>query len=533
MSIGDQIRDELRSHRTGGVPAQGHRQDGQMVAIAADAFNRLAVDIPTNALGRLSVAEPTPVAQIDAALGLRSRILEVFTAGSGVAEVEFGTTGREMHCASTSTIGSYGLIRTKRIAKYRPGQGVVFTFEGRFGTPVANSSMRIGAILSGTELSVGYLHDAASDNTNADLLFGLLHRSGGELHVERFTISAGTGGSPETITITLNGVAFPVSVTSGKSATEVARLLAAESYTGWIVWQNGVTVTFQATTLGVKGGAYGIASDGSAAGSSTTLNSGTAATDSWTTQADFSIDPLDGTGPSGMTLDPTKGNVFLCEFGHGSYGTITWFVKSDRTGMLVPFHRIAGMNTREQPLLSSPSIKVGLFAASLGTTTPVECWAASLASFIEGLTSSFQDPFGRRNNVAAIGTSLVPILSIRNRGEFNGGIINFSEVHLQSVSSAIEGTKPGEVVILMNATLTAPNWTYHSESNSVVEYDTSATGYTGGEEILGWSLAKSSSDARDVSGYQIHLDRLDTLTIAIRATSGTVDASVHLGWTED
>lgn len=510
----------------------GSNPNGDSVAVPVDATGRLAIDVPMTAFGQIATSTLYPVAQHDATLGLRARDLETFTGGGGTAEVANTGSGREFHCLSTSTIGSYGLIRSKRIAKYRAGQGILLSFGCRFGTPVAGSAMRIGGILSGVELSVGYFHDYGV--TNGDLNPGILWRQGGELETQRLTITSGSAGGGENITITLNGSATVVAVSGSLSTTGVAQELAAASYTGWQAYQNGATVIFVNDSLGVNAGAFSFATDGSAAGSFTQLQAGTAATDTWITQADWSIDKLDpslGANPSGMTLDMSKGNVWLIDVQAG-YGTITFYIENPASGRFTPVHQISAANTRETPNLSQPSFKVGLFAASLGTTTPVECWVSDMVSFLEGIPRQVRAKYGRVASKTGIGTTLTPVLSIRVRPEFNG-YVNLTEIQIGSFSAALDGTKPGDVQLIGDGTLTGADWTYHDQDGSAVEYDTSATAISGGEVIDAIALDKAGSFRVPLDREVVFAQRAEIITIAVRATSGTTDTVCHLGWTED
>jgi hypothetical protein len=147
-----------------------------------------------------------------------------------------------------------------------------------------------------------------------------------------------------------------------------------------------------------------------------------------------------------------------------------------------------------------------------------------------------RNPDGHTNNKGSIGTSYVPVLSIRVRPEMNG-VLNRSDVLPLFATVGIESTKPGVAELFVDATLTDPVWVYHNSStDSVVEYDISATALnSSGAETLGAiALGKADSGSIDLSVLDARLGRAQTLTIAVKVTGGTAaEATAALVWRED
>ena len=101
-------------------------------------------------------------------------------------------------------------------------------------------------------------------------------------------------------------------------------------------------------------------------------------------------------------------------------------------------------------------------------------------------------------------------------------------------TAAVDGTKPAEIEIHVNATVGGTQaWVYHGEDNSIVEYDTTGTTVTGGSEIYAAGVGKSESIQINLRDLDIVLLRGDVLTVGVRATSGTTDATVGITWLED
>jgi len=484
----------------------------------------------TTAFGGIEVAEIRPEVQIDAIYGTRSKTdTEVFTATGGSVSAPNTGTGYEFKCSTGTNVGGYGLIRSRRAVAYRPGEGTMLRWTARYDTPVALSAQRSGGINSGVELSFGY------DGTD----FGVLYRTGGILEIQTLTITTPASGA-ETATITLDGTAYNVSVTAGTAAHNAYEIatdsqFAAGAGNAWIAWQNGDTVTFLAQAVGDKTGTMSFGSTGAAAGSLAETQAGAAVSDTFIDQADWNIDPMDGTGPSRMILDPQKGNVYQIRFQYLGYGAITYYIEDYRSGKFLPVHKIQYANVNSSPSLINPSLKVGWFAASLGSTTDLSIHGASGMIGVEGQQQPRRLPEAQLNDKSGVGTSFTNILTIRNRRTFQGRV-NLSEVLPSALNVAVDGTKIAEYQVIVNATLGGePNWTYEDEDHSIVEYDTAATTATvgSGQLILAGVLGKTASTGENFFEYDLHLIPGDTLTVAVKTTSGTTDAAAALTWLED
>jgi hypothetical protein len=468
--------------------------------------------------------------QIDAVYGLRDKTdVEVLSATGGSAVVEDTGTGNEFKCSTATSVGGYGLIRSKRATAYRPGQGMLMRWTARFSAPVNLGVQRAGGINAENELSFGY------NNTT----FGIFKRAGGALEIQTLTVTAGASGG-ETATITLAGVAYTVSLTSGSAAHNAFEIatdsdFAAGAGNAWIAQQNGDTVTFIAQSTGDKTGTMSFSS-ATATGTLAETRAGGDPTDEFIEQADWNVDQMDGTGPSGMTLDPSKGNVYEVKLQYLGYGAISFYIEHDITGDFVPVHFIQYANNNTSPSVSNPSFKIGWFAASLGSTTDIAIYGASGFIGIEGEQQPRRLPDAQVADKSGVGTSFTNILTIRNRKTFKG-LVNLSEILPTNVEVAVDGTKISEYEVILNAVLGGePNWQYEDEDHSIVEYDTAGTTATEGpasQLVLAGVLGKSSTTSSILLDYDLHLVPGDTLTIAVKTTSGTTDAAAAMTWLED
>jgi hypothetical protein len=488
------------------------------------------------AFGELSVAESTPSVNLAAGFGLRDLTdIETFTGDDlatptgGTANVELGSNGYEYRCRTETGIGGYGVIRSRRSVIYRPGQGTIGRFTARFTTGVANSIQRAGFVNLGVEVVFGY--NGAT--------FGILHRYGGGAEIRKLTIDTAASGN-ETLTITLNGTAYNVSVTSGTVQHNAAEIeSSASTFTGWGVYANNDEVLFTAQSVDAKSGTYSISSTGTCDGTFSQIRAGASVTDDHVAQSDWNVDKMDGTGPSGMTLDPTTFNVFQIKYKYLAGGDIAFWVLKDTTGALQLVHRIIWQNNNTIPNMQIPNLKIGWLAASLGSTTDLSVYGASAMSATEGKIQRVRNPWGHPATLSSIGTNLTPVLAIRNRRVFND-VINLLEVLMLSATVGVDGTKPADIEIILNPSLDTGEyaWQYENETHCLVEYSTFTNSDrvsqgANSQEIYSRQLSKTDSALIDLEKFNVRLVPTDVLVIAVKATSGTTDSAVSFNWYDD
>ncbi len=479
---------------------------------------------PLTAFGEVAVANRMPVTQIDAVYGLRNITDSVsVTANGGSTATNDATTGFEWSAITGTNAAGSAIFETRRAVRYRAGFGSLYRFTARFSTPKANSSQRAGCGNLGCELSFGY------NGTE----FGILYRNGGRAEIRVLTVTGAAGGN-ETATIKLNGTDFTVSLTAG-TAKHNAFQIASATFAGWIASHNGSTVVFVATTAGARAGAYSFTS-ATATGTLAQTRAGGAYTDTWIPQSEWNLDKMDGTGISGQVLDPSKGNVFEIQHQYLGYGAIAFALENKGHGVFQEVHRIECANSLNGPTLINPIMRLVYTAENLGNTTSLTVYGASAAGFVEGNNGHPRNPDGRGNSKASVGTTFTNIISLRVRRDFAGRIF-LGEVTPVFASWACSGNKPAEAALILNGTLAGePDWTYQSETLSAVEYDTAGTTVTVGANakiLAQFALAQASSEQHDIGGWKVYLIAGDVLTLAVRASSGTVDATCGITWIDD
>lgn len=249
-------------------------------------------------------------------------------------------------------------------------------------------------------------------------------------------------------------------------------------------------------------------------------------------QADFD-DPLDGTGLSGITLDPTKLNVYQIQYQYLGGGPIYFFVEEPVTGSLKLFHTISYANANVVPSTLNPNFHHQMFVNNKATTSNLIVKSSSYGYFIEGETSFVelhQPEFATGEQTTGSIQTELAIFTIRNKALY-ASKTNFIDIFLMCVSASIEADAAnnlGRVRVVKNATLGGtPSYADIEASDSVVDMDTAGTTVTGGKELFSLPLAgKNDSVVLPVNQFKIILAPGETLTVSgLSVASATINAS--------
>lgn len=489
---------------------------------------------PVAAFGETVSTHLTPRIQIDAVYGLLDTDHETLvdaSPGTGSATASGGL----FVCQTGTGVGGYGVIRSRRLLRYRPGQGARFRFTALFTSPVASSLQLAGAFTATDGLFFGY----------SGTTFGVMRRIAGAIHIARLTVTNGATGV-ETITITLNGTAFVLPATGGALSTSATAEYIAEQtslYTGWLAatspTSNGATVTWLQNIPATAGGAFTLTSTGGATGSFSTVQAGVANDQAtgFVAQSAWNVDVMDGSGstsnPSGVLLDQTKLNVFQIVYPYLGAGTIRFGVMSP-DGRFITVHRLRYPNSAVIANQRNPTLRLGWIAASLGSSTNLTVKGASAAAFVEGESTVTRDPFGASINGFSAGTTEYVAIALRVGGTF-GSTVNQREILPQTLQVGTEtSNRVVRVRCIRNPTLTGTvDWSYIDSTRSSVEQATPTTITPSGGITVAYLVSASGAPASvDLSKLDLRLEPGDVLAIALTTASASAVTTVSINWNE-
>jgi hypothetical protein len=459
----------------------------------------------------------TPVVQTYGVYGTSTRDHQIYTASNG----SVSTVNSTFQVSCSNTVGSYGVLRSRRFNTHKPGQSLIARIYSKFDTPTANTSQRVGVQNQQDAYYIGY------NGTQ----FGVVHVHGGKVPLYRLTVSSFTGS--QTVTVTLNGVAYTASIVTGETVNLAAQriALAVDAATDlWLVEQRDDYVTFLYTgTLGPLGGTFSVTSNGTFSGAITTTQTGVAATNDWyyngvaNTVFDF---------PSGFVNEGF--NQWQIKY---TWPGAKFFVLDQTTARYKEFfsHYHVGNGTSE-PQVSNPAYKVAALSYNLGANTAVSVRVGDMMMGLEGITNRNNFPGG----TAVIQTSLAStdlhhIISIQNPYVY-ANTINTKEVLLQDLTVAMQCNDPSTVYLFLDAPLSTGVHDYQSQDGFSVGVSKVAglIDLTTNYPILSFIVGTTGSTTQfALEQYRVVVPPGSTMTIAVSSTASIQKAAAAISWYND
>jgi hypothetical protein len=259
-------------------------------------------------------------------------------------------------------------------------------------------------------------------------------------------------------------------------------------------------------------------------------------------KASWNIDPFDGTGPSGVTLDLTKTQILFIQAQWLGVGRVT--VGFDIDGKLYPAHEFLNANVLTVPYTQSFNLPVRMEMRNTGTSVGGSIYFVCCSVQSEGGEEIRGFPFTANRGVTRVGvTTRRPVLSIRPKATYNSitnrGHIEMSEFFLNAT------TNNALFELVVGGTLTGAAFA-SVDASSIAEYDTSASAISGGVSIFsGYVNQGAGSSAGAVgSGFidvrnPLTLSQIDALTatqtnlsIVCTSETGTSNILAGLHWHE-
>jgi hypothetical protein len=489
-----------------------------------------------SAFGEPLAISPTAVIQLDAIYGTTSDVIQLYNNGTGSSA---GSDTQLFRVQTGTTQGGYGVLRSKRFLRYRPGQGIVSRFTAAFTQGVAGSLQFAG--LANQENRVAFGWDGNK--------FGVCRSTGGKATILLMTMTTAPNAA-QTATITLNGVAYTVTLANTTSDIAVQTITnRVGGYGGWLFQQTDGAMLWLAPGLGAMNGTFSFTSTGNATATFEVKQAGIAQTDHWTYQEDWNIDRMDGsnnidTNPSGMLLDPTKLNVYQINLRWLGAGVISYALEDQASGAMVYVHREHYVNQHTLPHTLNPSFKVTYAAYNLTNTSNVTVIGASMYAAIEG--TIFQNELTRSYSTSKTGLAqnqVHHLLTIKNSvvtnglaGANNGNyIINTKEAIIKSLSVSVQSTDPSRIFLFFEPTSLSVPHLYnliprcnevHSEVTGTFNLAVDTPIYTGLIGINGTINV-------DLGAYRITIPPGSQVSIAITSTNSVSPATCALTWSED
>lgn len=259
-------------------------------------------------------------------------------------------------------------------------------------------------------------------------------------------------------------------------------------------------------------------------------------------QSTWNIDKMDGTGPSGKTLDATKAMIFVVDFQWLGVGRVRCGFDID--GVLYYVHQFLHANNITSVYMATANLPIRAEVRNLGVAGGVVnmkqiCCAVISESGFEGLRGL---QYAKDSGTTSIGvTTRVPILSIRAKTTGPNSVRNSGQILPKDVE-IIAATNACRWELVLNPTLTGANFIDFNAAYSIAQYDTTATALSGGLVIdsgfcpVGGGVARGLTTAdlkKELTMVYSGLNSVqDTLSLVITSIAGTSNVNGSITWQE-
>ena len=263
-------------------------------------------------------------------------------------------------------------------------------------------------------------------------------------------------------------------------------------------------------------------------------------------QASWNIDAMDGSGPSGITLDPSKSLIWWADLEWLGVGTVrVGFVINGVFYIVHAFHH-SNLASKTYMTTANLPLRYQITNTSASSSAGQLLQICSTVMSEGGFAEDSGLPFAASNGITVVEVNgRRPVMSIRPKATFNS-IVNRGQMVIDEYAAfAISGNVYVELV--HGGTLTGASFA-SVDADSIAEFDVAATGINGGHVIevthvaasaQGSRLFSSSEGATLLSKIPMALDiggnQVDNGNLTIVATSmdgGEEDVVGHLTWKE-
>lgn len=254
-------------------------------------------------------------------------------------------------------------------------------------------------------------------------------------------------------------------------------------------------------------------------------------------RAEWNVDRFDGTGPSQLEFQENKLQMFSLEYEWYGAGVVEYKVIFDNNSY--PLHRFNSANIEDLPWSNTPYVPIRFeITNTAGTSGTHQMLTGSAAVASEG----DEGPLGREENITTPLTGITtgasdvfrPVLSIRLKSDRLGGVV----IPLEFQTATLDNTGLFYRV-MRDVALTGADW-QPVDVNSFVEYDYTATAFTGGSIIQTGYVASTNQGAvfsfpeRTIRqlGRNDMGTTAQTFTLLAATVSANKDVFSSLSWVE-
>lgn len=258
-------------------------------------------------------------------------------------------------------------------------------------------------------------------------------------------------------------------------------------------------------------------------------------------QASWNVDPMDGSGPSGITLDLTKAQILFMDLEWLGVGTVRiGFVIN---GNFYVCHKFHHANLIASTYITTASLPLRYEITNTGVTSSASTLKQICSTVLSeggyqlnGLQQAIGIPIQSPRTLGTSGT-FYPVISLRLKSTRLDGIIILTALSIMPMSTAKFNWQ-----IVASGTTTGGTWT-SAGANSSVEYNITGASFAGGRILASGFFSESNQAASQVDilkealfKFQLERNGLTStpfeLTLVIASNSGSDTVVASMDWEE-
>lgn len=261
--------------------------------------------------------------------------------------------------------------------------------------------------------------------------------------------------------------------------------------------------------------------------------------DTRVTQSAWNLDKLNGTGSSGVTLNPANHNKYTIDMSWYGAGRVRFGIFYN--GQTVYCHEFNGANISSSPYTRTPKLPLRVEITNTGTTASATSMDLMCLSALQESSAPIIPTYDFSKSTGITGKTvsgvLIPLISLQPAPTFNG-IANRSSIFPKLIQG-LTTQQPILVQVFLNPTLTGASFAAVN-SQSCAQVDTSATAVSGGTVVAEFYISSNSENNYDMSDFSQTLTLStniagsvgDILTVAGVSTAGNSVSWANIQWHE-
>lgn len=505
----------------------GRLQNGTYVPVNANADGEIQVSIssPISSFGELSTAPNTPVLQHDFVYSVNPNFFQSYIQNNATVTNQNGMAV----CTTAGLTNSVATIRSRRVLRYKAGQGCLGRFTAIYDPPQNGNYQIVGFGNPESGMFFGYYGTS----------FGIIYTSANVRELRQLTIISHSS-DVQNVTIVLGGVTFEVPVTVGANESVTANDIASFDYTttypGWVMSAVGSTVYIGCLQAGANTDDFSISFPISGDAIITQTWGGSNSTTTFIPQTSWNVDMMDGSSseanPSSVTLNPQNGNLYYIKFQYLGFGYMEFGIEDPISTNSVPVHRILYSNHHQATNLANPTLPFVVSTRNITCSNSISTKCASCVGIIQGAVRHLGTLSSYTQSNTNITNTMTHIFTIRSmflyKNRFN--LVNITPISLNICNF---GSSFAEIYIIRYGVLDNNAFFQNTDENSAAEFDISSLTITGGQVKYSSGICPGQNITTQLHDLDIIIEQNTVLSVVAMTLTGTTSISCSLTYAED